>query len=372
MKVVIGGREYSNFTSGSVNAQMNAIARTFNLEATSRGVDDIPFRKGQGVEISICNRDGDFVRIFTGYIEVISMAGGETDVTYSISGRDLMGDLVDSNLDGMSDGGYSVRFNCQLVLWNLGIKSKVVDLANTDARPFESTQEIVAPDPSETAYDYLAAIAQRRQTLLTSDGFANLVVTEGIGHRTKGLLANHIDGHDNNLLTWSYETGDSNRFGIYIVDAQKNVAAIPLLGSPPAVAEIVETSREFHDTSIRITRRRAVASESSYPLADALKRAAWEANLSRTEGTQYNVTVSGFLDQGGDPWTTNTAPLVHDEYAGIEGRMLIKSVRWSFGESGETCDLGLTEVDAFKARLEAADSERLSEGDSDVDGEVIP
>lgn len=373
MKVVIGGREFQNFTGGRVSSAMNAMSRDFTLDATTRGVGDVPFRKGQTVQISIEDSEGEFVRVLNGFVESISMQGSGEDVSYSLTGRDLIGDLVDSNLDGVTDVGQTVKYTCESILKFLGIKVKVIDLAGTSARPFEPALDIVAPDPSDTGGEFLMSVAQRRQALLMSDGDANLLITEGIGRRTKGMISNHLDGHDNNLLTWSYTTDNSRRFGIYTTEAQSNIAAIPLLGSAPEPKELVAVSRDFRDPAIRTTRRRSITSESSYPSGDAIQRARWEANLSRTEGTQYSVVVNGFLDQDGNVWEVNTAPLVHDEFAGIEGRMLIQSVTWAFSGDGETTSIGLTEVGAFQTKLQLASAEELSDSeDEDEEGEVIP
>jgi prophage tail gpP-like protein len=381
VKIRIGGKEFVNFTEGSVTSQLNAMSRSFILSAVTRGIDDVPFRKGQRVEISIENSDEDFVRVFTGHIEAMQIAGSQGDVTYSLRGRDLIGDVVDSNMDGLSDLGSTVKYTCESVLRFLKIDSKVIDLAGTSARPFPAGLEIVAPDPGDTGAEFLASVALRRQSMLTSDGFGNLVITEGIGNRTEGLISNHASGYEdhvshNNILRFDYSTDDSSRFHYYVTDCQLNVAAVGSIWgaqetSCPVPTEIGATTAFYKDPAIRIVRRRAVSMESTYPPSEAIKRARWEANISRAEGTTYSVTVPGHLDQEGNPWDSNTAPLVHDEFAGIEGRMLVNSVRWSFGRDGDTTDIGMTEVGAYQARLVATNSELLSEGDSDSEGEFI-
>ena len=381
MKILIAGKEFVNFTDGSVTSQLNAMSRSFTLSAITRGIGDVPFRKGQRIEMFVEDGDGNDHRVLNGHIEAMQISGSAGDVNYSLSGRDLIGDLIDSNLDGLSDLGSTVKYTCESVLRFLKIKTNVIDLAGTSDRPFPSGLEIVAPDPGDTGGEFLASVALRRQSMLTSDGDGNLIITEGIGNRTKGLISNHASGYEdhvshNNILRFDYSTDDSSRFHYYVTDCQLNVAAVGSIWGAeetacPVPTEIGSTMAFFKDPAIRVFRRRAVAMESTYPPSEAIMRAKWEANISRAEGTTYSVTVPGHLDQEGNPWDANTAPQVHDEFAGIEGRMLVNSVKWSFGRDGDTTDIGMTEVGAYQARLLATTSEVLSEGDSDAEGEII-
>ncbi len=355
MKITIGGKTFTNFVSGSVTTMLNALARDFELTAATKGVGDIPFRKGQTVQIALEPQGGD-ERIFNGHIETIKLAGSEKDIKYTISGRDLLGDLIDSNLESLGDTGVTVAAACRVVLSHLGIKVRVIDLANTSARPFFDSLDIVAPDPSDAAGQFLADLARRRQALLTSDGDANLVITQGIGQSIKSKLINHLDGKGNNLLTWNYETSDEQRYGVYTTDAQLNVAAVGSVSpAAPLASEIVGITAAFRDPAIRSSRQRSIASEESYGAADAAQRSKWDANLSRAEGNRYSVTVHGFFDQEGNTWKNNFAPIVHDEFAGISARMLIKGVRYQFDESGEVTELQLTERDAYTSALPPID-----------------
>lgn len=354
MNIAIDGKQFDTFTEANVHTDMSEIARTFSITAETRGVQDIPFRKGQTVEISI---EDD--RIFTGFVERLDLRIDGDGQEYSISGRDLLADVIDSNLDELGDIGLTVEHIAKVVLRKLGIAAKVIDLANTKDRPFESHFDIVAPEPSDTAGEFLKSIARRRQVLLTSDGFGNLVITQGIGLRVDGRVVHRVDQVGNNIEAMEYVTDDSQRFGIYTTDSQLNLAALASQGNATPVAQIVGTTAAFRDPAIRETRRRSVASESSYPLVDASQRARWEANLSRAEGTQYAVTMSGFRNGAGELWMENTAPIIQDEFAGINGRMLIKSVDYKDGANGETVRLSFTEPGAFQAQLALLEGQDL-------------
>lgn len=347
MKVVIGGKSYRHFTSGSVTSKLTSITREFELEAGTKGVNDIPFRKGQTVQMSA----GDD-KLFNGYIDRIEIKGKPDDLTYSLSGRDLLSDVVDSNLDGLPDTGLTVEHACKVVIGFLEISVKVIDLADTRSRPFESSLDIVAPEPADTAGQFLKSVAQRRQVLLTSDGDANLIITEGIGQAVDGKLINRVDGKGNNLQTFEFATDDSRRFGFYTSDSQFNVAAIGSAGgAAPSPREIVDSHSIFRDKAIRSSRRRSVPSESSYPIEDSQRRVRWEANMSRAEGITYDASIDGHRDRSGALWIVNTAPLVEDGFAGINARMLIKGIRYRFDQENETTELQLTDREAYRSAL---------------------
>lgn len=354
MKVVIGGKEWVGFSRVEVAASMIQMARTFSLQAETSGVSDIPFRKGQPVQISIKD-----TRVFTGFVELISITANESGVTYRIAGRDKMADVVDSTLDGLGDTGLTVAAAARTVLRYLGINAQVIDLADTASRPFEIAYDVVAPEPGDTAFQWLEDLARRRQVLLTSDGYGNLVITQGIGLRSNGKILHRLDPGANNVESMSYESDDSRRFGLYVTDSQLNLAATASGGVDASAEEIAGVHAAFRDPTVRATRRRAIASESSYPTSDATERARWEANRSRADGLRYTATMFGFTDSTGAVWEINTAPIVEDEFAGILGRMLIKAATWTLDERGETTRLAFTEPGAFQAALAVLEGQEL-------------
>lgn len=349
MNIVVEGVRYSNFLSAEVESRMDALARRFSFTAsTLKGATDLPFRPGQTCEILV---DGD--RVMTGFIERIESRTDSTGNSYVISGRDKMADVMDSNLPGFADTGPTLKKVCENVLAYLGIKSKVIDQASTGDRPFEAQLDIVAPEPTDSAFDFLTSVAKRRNALLTSDGEGNLVITRGLGVPTSQRLVNRVDGVGNNLVEAEFVVDHSQRFGLYVSESQLNVAAIGSGGGTARADQIAGSKSTFKDPDgIRRSRIRSITSESSYPPSDERNRAVWECNVARARSREYTATVPSWRDQNGVLWEANTAPIVEDEFAGINTRMLVTGVRFSLNEEGRTTVLTLTDRDAFKVLAE--------------------
>jgi prophage tail gpP-like protein len=367
VKLIVGGRRYSHFLDAKVDVQIDALARAFEFRAATRGVDDIPFRCGQSVAIEV---DGD--RVLTGWIEQITIEATTDGVVYRISGRDKMADVIDSNLDGMSALGTTLAHVCSATLRYLGVDAKVVDRSGTNGRTFDGAAELAAPEAGETAFEFLRSVAARRQALLRSDGDGNLVVVRGEAEPVDAKLVNRVDGQGNNLLRMRWSTDHSQRFHLYSVRAQANVASLGFFDIDTPAEDIAAGGAEYRDRSIRASRRRSIASESSYAPGDAASRARWESSLARARAVTYEVEVEGWRTSAGALWEVNTAPFVEDGYAGVRRRMLISGLSFTASESGPRTTITLTRLDAYRAEAAIEDIEaRAADIDAlgDVEGE---
>lgn len=356
MKIAVDGKRYTNFTSATVELSFNALARQFLFTAATKGLADIPFRAGQSCEVTI-----DDERVLNGWIEHIQIEATEAGTIYTIAGRDLMADVMDSNIDGLGEFGSTVGAACRAVLRYLGINAEVIDRSGEGGRGFDQTQELAQPDPTETAFDFLTGVAARRQLLLGSDGDGNLVIQKGDPEQVPAKLVNRVDGIGNNLLKMSWLTDHTKRFHDYTIRAQKNVAQLGFWEVGAEAANVVSVVARYQDDSIRSSRRKSIASEATYQTGDAFARAKWESNIARAVGISYVVEVQGFRMPDGRLWAVNTAPIVEDEFCGIATRMMISAVKFSLTDSGSTSTLTLTREDAYRAQAAVEDIERRAD-----------
>ena len=98
-------------------------------------------------------------------------------------------------------------------------------------------------------------------------------------------------------------------------------------------------------------------------MQDIIIRAKWEANVRKTRGRQYSVTVVGFRNQTKALWKVNTLVSVVDEFAGINSQMLINSVDFSFSlDSGSTTSMTLVPSNAYTIDLSEPKTETTGRG----------
>lgn len=334
---------FKNFISSKVKAKMGQMTREFEFVAATRGSKDIPFFAGQAVEIF----DGED-KLFTGFIEKMSFRSGGKGHQYTISGRDKMADLIDSNLPRMYDLTQPFPKICQYVIDFLGIDAIVIDEnQNTTVLGY-----VASPDMGDTAGEFLADTARRKRALLQTDGDGNLVITAGIGTDVETRLVNRLDGVGNNMLEADFVIDHSQRFGRVSSEHQMNLAASDsATGEATPARRLVDREFTVIDPQIRPSRFRVVANDMNTIVSDALQRPLWEIGLNRAESIKYNVTVPGFRDWKDRLWELNTAPTVEDQFNGIDARMLIAEIEYSLDGEGPLTKMVLTDRDAFKAEL---------------------
>lgn len=363
MRVEVDGQRFDHFLGGFVEVAIDQLARRFEFTAATRGVGDIPFRPGQAAAIWIGEE-----RVLSGWIERIEVGIDERgeEIVYTISGRDKMADVVDSNVDGLGEFHSTIARAADAVLRFLGIDASVIDLSASASRPFSGTAELAKPDPSETAADFLWGVASRRQILLTSDGDGNLVLMNGDPEPIDARLTNRVDGAGNNLTGFRLESDHSKRFATYRVVAQPNVAASAFDGIDLDGDGVTAIIAEHRDPAIRSSRRKTIAGESTYAAADARSRARWEANLARADGFVYTATIPSWYDSSGALWRLNTAPTVEDEFAGIASRLMISHLRFALTSEGETTTLVLRRLDAYAAQAALTEIDRKAQAAADA------
>jgi prophage tail gpP-like protein len=92
-------------------------------------------------------------------------------------------------------------------------------------------------------------------------------------------------------------------------------------------------------------------SEKSGSHVDLTERNKWEYNIRQARSRVYSATVHGFRNQTGSLWAINKTVSVNDEFAGINARMLINSVKFSISDSGKETVLSLVNKDSYTLEL---------------------
>lgn len=349
MKLEVDGAAYENFTGATAALRLDALSNTFDFEAVAVDGTPLPFKGGEACRVLV-----DDITVVTGYIEIVDINYDATGHSISISGRDKTGDLLDSTIGAIPDirPPMSLQQVIETVLNHLSIAGVIV--VDTVVPPlFNKAEDLGAPEPGESAFSFIEALARKRKVLLTSDSGGNIVITRSEPTDNGGVLQNVLGAEDNNVLVGSVSYDRTGRFNVYRFAASQNPVALFNAGTPD-LAALVDQSDGFSDQDIRVGRQLVLIAENPASKAENVDRATWEANIRKARGRVYSVTVAGYRHggyAGGPLWQINELVTVKDDFAGIDAQMLVNTVTFNFDATGRTTTLSLVEKDAYTLAL---------------------
>jgi prophage tail gpP-like protein len=347
LTVEINGIVYKNFVTARVTRSMRTLLGDFEFIATANTANVLPLKVGDQVKIL-----ADGATVMTGYADPLEIEYSVGSHSFSVSGRDIAQDLVDSTLKGAKNfSGGTLTNLIEKVIANLGIPIKVINNV-TGLEPFES---ISSATVDQRAFEFLESYSRKRQVLLTTDSDSNIVITR-TATELSGIYLNHVkfDAERlNNILSARISFNNTNRFNTYQARGNDN----PSLGDSFSITstpeEIVSIKSSAVDSKIRSTRFFEFTAEESMRASDLGKRAQWEANIRRANSFSYTCVIQGYSDSFGNVWKPNTLVVVDDQFMGVQSKLLISDVVFMYDRrNGSTTELTLTLPDAFSVQAE--------------------
>ncbi len=347
MQLEVGGTRYEGFETGRLTIRLDALSREFDFGMSSEAGVGLPFTTGERARVFV---DGE--QQFDGWIEKVNVAGDAESHDLNIEGRDRTCDIVDSGFAALNDlsAPISLREVGEAVIAHIGSDLRFIE---AQAIPkFLSVEDVAAAEPGENCFAFLEALARKRQVLLTSDEFGNVVATRAEGRPVNQAIIQRDGDPDlaNNVLSYAVQYDHSGRFRTYKVLSQLN----PAVGDPLEAeeTEVVFQEGVQEDPGSRQGRQHVIVGETSGSSNWNKDRATWEANVRRSRSKVYSCTVDGFRGQDGKLWAINTTLPIADEFAGIDGPMLVNSVVfWLSAGGGRNTTLSFVEPDAYTVSL---------------------
>lgn len=326
--VQFGGSSWELFDSITVNTSLDNLCGTFELETTLK--TDNPFDRGDLMTIKTKPDSGEPLNLLKGYVERAKGSITKQSAMVTYSGRDLLGDLVDSSAPpeiASTEGGISFPELCSKVIKGLGIDAEVINQAGK-IKPF-SEKDIAAVGFGGKAGAFLQSFARRRQLFLNTDGLGNLVIfkpPESLGYEEKLTK--------DSLLSRDFEYSDVDRYNKIEVGSEDNFAQKTV--SDPESA--VDRRSMFKDAEVRPTRQLQIQVEESMTDEELEGKAQEEVNIRRARAFQFSCTVPSHRYEKGK------LIRVEDELSGVYGTLLIRAVTYSqkkASEGGNTSRLTL-------------------------------
>lgn len=334
--LTVNGFEYGGWKSIRITRSIESLAGQFTLDVSDRwGGNDDPWTI---FEEDPCQVAIDGQVVIDGYIDKPSLGAEGNARTLSYTGRDRAAALVDNSAD-----------LAQWTFHNLNL----AEFATKLAKPFGITVyvegEFVLPpipkivvSPGEKIYEAIKKAAGAAGVLLVSDGAGDVTITRGPGPGVTSMRAAAlVEG--SNILGGSVERDPVERFYKYVVLTQ-------VAGTDEAYGDATRVRAEAFDLGVRRKERvLVIRSEKGYSLADARKRADWEARVRAARSETLIATVQDWKQPDGSLWPLNalthvTAPKLF----GVDEDLLISRIDHTIANGGgTTTQLHLMRPDAF-------------------------
>jgi prophage tail gpP-like protein len=353
IKIKVNGINYENFLEASVFRTMEAVSGSFTFVSTFDNDNNFPIKEADLVDIFV-----DGVQVIKGSVEGISTSSAIDQHDIRFSGRDILGDLIDStvNVETSEWSASSLLAIARAVLDGINLTDvQVIDLTG-DVGPFEQI-EISSAEVGRQGFDFLEYYARKQQILLNTDGLGNLIFTRSSGQKFPVAIK---DGQDGNIKSANKNIDISQRYNSYTCYSQLNPIKLEA-GTLPK--NIVEQKGLATDSVIRNSRIWAFNAEESSDSFTAKQRAKWEANIRKAKSLSYSCTVQGHSADG-NLWIPNRLIDVDDNRNNIHSTLLARSVRYNENlEEGTTTTIEMTYRSAYTLETEQNKRDALNEDD---------
>lgn len=335
LDVLFNGASQLLFDEITVNTSLDDICGTFTLTTTLK--PSSPIGRGSLLEIKASSDDVFFepLNLVKGFIEQTKGDITAESATVSYSGRDILGDLVDSSVPpevSLTKGGISLPELCTKVIRGLGISAKVINQAGTIS-PF-SEKDMKAVGFGGQAGAFLQSFARKRGLFLNTDGQGNLVIfspPEDITYEEKLT--------QDSMLERDFSYSDVDRFNKIEVGSEDNFAQKEVVDPDSAI----DRRSMFLDAEVRETRYLQIQAEESMSDAELERKAQEEVNIRRARAFTFQCKVPSHKYEKGKKIR------VEDDLSGVFGVFLIRAVSYTQGLEGKTSRLTLCFPETYTA-----------------------
>lgn len=345
LSLLVNGRKYNGWKSASIALGMEQIAGCFSLTVSEKW-------HGQNSAWQIM--PGDTCRlligntpVITGYVDDVNPSYDNGSHGVSVTGRDKTGDLVDCS--AIHKSGEWVNVSLAKIATDLCAPFGITVAAATDTGKAFSRFSV---QEGETVFECIERAARERGILLMSDGNGRLILTRSGTNRIGTAL---VKGK--NIENASGQFSHKERYSKYIIKGQSP-------GSDwTSTTHNTQTKAIAEDNAVTRYRPLIIIGEQGDGSTYA-DRAKWERNVRAGRSSRISYTVTGW-HHGAGLWLPNNLVTVNDDYLGVQGDMMLASVRMSLDDSGSKTELELCRKEAFS--LINLPAKHKSKSDKDPD-----
>ncbi|WP_397601250.1 phage baseplate assembly protein [Silvanigrella sp.] len=326
ISVKTNGGELKGWHSAKITRSLAALSGSFEVSYYAK--------IEKGIALNLIKR-GDSCKVFyknmpliDGYVEKRANKASNSQLSFSVSGRDKTGDLVDSTaaLSSKEFKNQSLKQMAETLLsgFNISISGKS-SKANTIIKN-------ISMQPTETIFNTISKLAKYQNVLVYPDRNGGLIFSD-VGTKKCGKLE-----QGKNILELDIVEDDSQKFQTYKSYVNE--------GTPDEKHK--KSVAEVRDPTVKRPRIKLIALSKASAKVEALERCKWEMMNQTAKSLQLNVTVVGWLNPNGELWEINEIVTVDFKCFEIRADFLIEETVFNFDTSGYKTNLKLVIPEAYK------------------------
>ena len=316
--MVVSGRAYSGWISVNVYRSLDDAASRFAVAGVIRWPgENNPVRIGRDDAITVkIGRD----KVLSGYVDNVRFAPGTGIV--SVEGRSRTADLVDCSAKPGQYKGLTLSEFASELARPFGVQ--VV----TDTTTFNRQLKRTHVKPGASVYQEIERAARAAGVLVTDDPDGRLCLIRAGGNRSSTRL---VVG-ENILLGAEVSSDMSARYSHYQVRSQT-------VGDDADYGDAVTSIEGLEEDEGAGRYRLLIIDTPGLNRQDAKNRATWEAATRAGKSVSAYFPVRGWRQGDGRLWEPNYRVRCTDRESGLDGDLLIRSVRYSVDAGGQLAEL---------------------------------
>jgi len=322
----IAEQRIERFLSYQIEADMYNAADAFSLELAN---PEIQIKAGQRCDLYVNDR-----LELTGIIDAVDKGEDKTSKTLRVSGRDLMGLLVDSSCEEfLTLGGMTVKALAERLLRKTPFidRKKIIYQKGTGTPLLDAPQNLTQIEPGDTIFETLKGYAAARGLMFFAlpDGTMVFGLPKSTGEPMFTITRK--------------KTGETNIIkGTSKTDISQQHSSITVIGQvqgPEYSGETINVKGTVKQPDFPFYKPLVVVNnDTQNPTAQARMLRDKEA----FEAFQLSYTVPGYA-QHSKNWAINELCTVNDETLGISGAYLVYSRSFSLSkDQGRITELKLS------------------------------
>lgn len=328
IEVFANGRKFSEWTEARVVRSLDHIAASFSLSLVARNTegDRVRLFPGDSVEIAINGK-----RVISGYVDRLSPSFSAGSHSVSVSGSECSADIADCCIDSPLEWENKrmdeiVRIVCS----NFGLtfsNRMGVDVG----QPFKK----FSVEPGARALDTISKLCKERGILCCSDGMGKVYLLKPDSCPRGPALR-----QGENLMAASVDFSLVDRFSTYTV-----------YGTGKAKKKVVATSS---DSDVMRNRPLIIVDSNAVEKDKVQARADWECRVRRAKSMGFRAAVHGWEHSSG-LWEPGVICSFEAPELFVETPLdlLVTSVEYSWGRSGEMTNMNLVPPEVFEPQPES-------------------